>query len=174
MLIVYCVAQHFFSPIYFHFNIKLYYFILLTDFTLDSNHFKCYTSYKSLLIYFFLIKTFKWHLFQVPLGVPSVSQLGLLTSQRPQMKQGLFASLRTNSSAFMKLVGEGFGSLIQMCPHSVQAALISMKPEPIHYVCSDGAQADTHHYNKIILQSMLEQILPDIENKHTYSFDESL
>ena len=40
-------------------------------------------------------------------------------------------------------MGEGFGPLIQMYPHSVQADLISMKPEPIHYVCSDGAQADT-------------------------------
>ena len=28
-------------------------------------------------------------------------------------------------------------------PHSVQAGRISMKPEPIHYVCSDGAQSDT-------------------------------
>ena len=34
------------------------------------------------------------------LGVPSVFQLGLLTSQRPQLKQGLFASLRTTSSGF--------------------------------------------------------------------------
>ena len=41
-------------------------------------------------------------------------------------------------------MGEGFGPLIQMYPYSVQADLISMKPEPIHYVCSDGAQADTH------------------------------
>ena len=40
-------------------------------------------------------------------------------------------------------MGEGFGPLIQMYPHSVQADLIRMKPEPIHYVCSGGAQADT-------------------------------
>ena len=79
----------------------------------------------------------------MPLGVPSVSQLGLLTSQRPQIKQGLFASLRTTSSGFLKLVGEGFGLLIHIYPHSVQAGLVRMKPEPIHYVCSDGAQADT-------------------------------
>ena len=31
-----------------------------------------------------------------------------------------------------KAVGEGFGLLIHMYPHSVQAGLISMKPEPIH------------------------------------------
>ena len=40
-------------------------------------------------------------------------------------------------------MGEGFGPLIQMYPYSVQADLISMKTEPIHYVCSDGAQAAT-------------------------------
>ena len=77
------------------------------------------------------------------LGVPSLFQLGLLTSQRLLKKQGLFASLRTTSSGFMKLVGEGFGLLIHIYPHSVQAGLIRMKPEPIHYVCSDIAQADT-------------------------------
>ena len=41
------------------------------------------------------------------------------------------------------LVGEGFVLLILMYPRSVQAGLISMKPEPIHFVCTDGAQADT-------------------------------
>ena len=40
-------------------------------------------------------------------------------------------------------MGEGFRPLIRMYPHSVQADLISMKPEHMHYVCSDGAQADT-------------------------------
>ena len=40
-------------------------------------------------------------------------------------------------------MGEGFGLLIHIYPLSVQAALIRMKPEPIHYVRSDGAQADT-------------------------------
>ena len=40
-------------------------------------------------------------------------------------------------------MGEGFGPLIQMYPHSVQADLNSMKPEPIYYVRSGGAQADT-------------------------------
>ena len=79
----------------------------------------------------------------MPLVVPNVFQLGLLTSQRPQIKQGICASLRTTSSGFLKLVGEGFGVLIQIYPHSVQAGLISMKPEPIHYVCFDGAQAET-------------------------------
>ena len=75
--------------------------------------------------------------------MPGVFQPGLLTTQRPGLKQGLFASLRTTSSGFLKLVGEGFGPLIQIYPHSVQADLIRMKPEPIHLVCSDGAQADT-------------------------------
>ena len=89
--------------------------------------------------------------------MPSVLQLGLLTSkgfapggawclsttQRPGLKQGLFASLRTTSSGFLKSVGEGFGPLIHIHPHSVQADFIRMKPKPIHYVCSDGAQADT-------------------------------
>ena len=70
----------------------------------------------------------------MPLGVPSVFQQGLLTSQRPQLKQSLYASLRTTSSGFMKLVVEGFGLLIHMYPHSVQAGLISLKPDPIHYV----------------------------------------
>ena len=70
----------------------------------------------------------------MPPGLPSVLQLGLLTSQKPQLKQGLFASLRATSSGFLKLVGEGFGFLIHMYPHSDQAGLISMKPEPIHYV----------------------------------------
>ena len=79
----------------------------------------------------------------MPLGLPSSFQLGLLTSQRPQLQQGLFASLRTTSSGFLKLVGEGFVLLIHMYPPSVQAGLIREKPEPIHYVCSDGAQADT-------------------------------
>ena len=56
---------------------------------------------------------------RVPLRVPGVSQPGRLTSQ-------------------------GFGPLlINIYPPSVQAGLISMKPQPIHYVCSDGAQADT-------------------------------
>ena len=41
------------------------------------------------------------------------------------------------------LVGEGFGPLIQIYPHLVQAGLIRTKPETIHYVYSDGAQADT-------------------------------
>ena len=40
-------------------------------------------------------------------------------------------------------MGEGFGVLILIDPLSVQARLIRMKPEPIHFVCSDGAQADT-------------------------------
>ena len=47
------------------------------------------------------------------------------------------------SSGFYMLVGEGFGILIHIYHHSVQAGLIRMEPEPIHYVCSDGAQADT-------------------------------
>ena len=82
-------------------------------------------------------------LIQIPMRVPGVSQPGLLTSQRPEMEQSLFASQRTTFSGFKKSVGEGFGPLIQMYPHPVQAALISMKPEPIHSVCSDGAQAGT-------------------------------
>ena len=40
-------------------------------------------------------------------------------------------------------MGEDFGPLIHIYPHSVQADLIRMKLEPIHYVWSDGAQADT-------------------------------
>ena len=40
-------------------------------------------------------------------------------------------------------MGEGFGPLIHIYPHLVQADLIRMKPEPIHFVCTDGAQADT-------------------------------
>ena len=70
----------------------------------------------------------------VPLGVPSVFQLGLLTSQRPQLKQDLFAFPRTISSGFLKLVGEGFGLLIHMYPHSVQAGLICMKSELLNYL----------------------------------------
>ena len=44
----------------------------------------------------------------MPLGVPSVSQLGLLTSQRPQLRQGFFASLRTTSSGISEVSGQGF------------------------------------------------------------------
>ena len=88
-------------------------------------------------------------------GVPGVYQPGHLTTQRPGLKQGLFASLKTTSSGFLKLVGEGFGLLIQMYPHSVQADLIRIKPEPIHYVCSNGAQADTpslhHEFQSVLL-----------------------
>ena len=75
--------------------------------------------------------------------MPGVFQAGLLTTQRPGLKQSLFASPRTTFSGFLKLVGEGLGSFIKMRSNSVQADLISMKPEPIHYVCSDGAQPDT-------------------------------
>ena len=34
-------------------------------------------------------------------------------------------------------MGEGFGLLIHMYPHSVQAGLISMKPEPITTVLNN-------------------------------------
>ena len=37
----------------------------------------------------------------------------------------------------------GFGLLIHIYPQSVLADLIRMKREAIHYVCSDGAQANT-------------------------------
>ena len=76
--------------------------------------------------------------------------LGLLTSQRPHIKQGLFASLRTTSSVILKLVGAGFGPLKQMYPHSVQADLISMKSEPIHFVCFDGAQTNTSPLHRLL------------------------
>ena len=44
---------------------------------------------------------------------------------------------------YWELVGEGFGPLIQIYLYSVQADLIRMKPESMHYVCFDEAQADT-------------------------------
>ena len=79
----------------------------------------------------------------MPLGVPSFFQLGLLASQIPLLEQSLFAPLKTTSSGFLKLVGEGFDPYIYMYPHSVQAGLIIMLPEPIHYENSDGVHADT-------------------------------
>ena len=82
----------------------------------------------------------------MPLGVPSVFQLGLLTTQRQQLKQDFFASLRKTSSGFLKLLGEGFSLLIHMCPHSVQAGLISMKLEPIHYVTEITTKLFAHNY----------------------------
>ena len=48
-----------------------------------------------------------------------------------------------------------------MYAHSVQADLISMKPEPIHCVCPNGAQADTpslySHPDKMIENFRIEK-----------------
>ena len=51
-------------------------------------------------------------------------------------------------------MGTGFGLFIYIYPHSVQAGLIRMKPEAIHYVCSDGAQADTTLLQYVLLWEM--------------------
>ena len=78
----------------------------------------------------------------VSLRMPSISQAGILTSQGERLNHGLVASLGTTFSRFLKLVGEVFDSYVYMYPHSVLAGLIRMSPEPVHYVCSDGAQTD--------------------------------
>ena len=52
----------------------------------------------------------------MPLGVPSVFQLGLLASQIPLLEQSLFAPLKTTSSGFLKLMGESFNFYMIMYP----------------------------------------------------------